>query len=99
MLFLGIANHDPAVYDDPTSFRILRAARPPVSFGAGAHLCLGINLARIEGEVVYATLARRFPSMVLAEPNPPRVPGVEFRGFESMQVILRPAATGPGPVS
>jgi hypothetical protein len=99
MLFLGIANHDPAVYDDATSFRILRAARPPVSFGAGAHLCLGINLARIEGEVVYATLARRFPSMVLAEPNPPRVPGVEFRGFESMQVILRPAATGPGPVS
>jgi cytochrome P450 len=90
MLFLGIANHDPRVYKSPAEFRILRDERPPLSFGAGAHLCLGINLARIEGEVVYRALARRFPEMTLADDEPVRVPGIEFRGFESMSVMLQP---------
>jgi cytochrome P450 len=90
MLFLGIANHDPRVYENPAEFWILRAERPPLSFGAGAHLCLGMNLARIEGEVVYQALARCFPGMTLADDDPPRVPGVEFRGLESMNVVLSP---------
>jgi cytochrome P450 len=90
MLFLGIANHDPRAYEQPERFRIQRAERPPLSFGAGAHLCLGINLARIEGEVVYQALARRFPDMVPADEPPVRVPGVEFRGFESLPVVLVP---------
>ncbi len=93
MLFLGIANHDPRVYESPAEFRILRSERPPLSFGAGAHLCLGINLARIEGEVVYETLARRYPDMTLADEEPRRVPGVEFRGFESMKVVLQPSSS------
>jgi len=89
MLFLGIANHDPRVYQNPTEFRIQRNERPPLSFGAGAHLCLGINLARIEGEVVYEALARRYPDLTLADEEPRRVPGVEFRGFETMKVVLQ----------
>jgi cytochrome P450 len=93
MLFLGIANHDPRVYDAPDQFRIGREGPPPVSFGAGAHLCLGINLARVEGEVVYQTLATRFPDMVLTDPEPVRVPDIEFRGFESLHVILAPTGS------
>jgi cytochrome P450 len=90
MLFLGIANHDPRVYEKPSEFRIMRDERPPLSFGAGAHLCLGMNLARIEGDIVYRALARRFPEMTLAGDEPVRVPGIEFRGFESMNVVLQP---------
>jgi cytochrome P450 len=90
VLFLGIANHDPAVYTDPNRFWIQRREISPLSFGAGAHLCLGINLARLEGELVFAALAERFPDMVLSEDAPPRIPDVEFRGFQSMQVVLQP---------
>ena len=90
VLFLGIANHDPAVYTDPERFWIERDEASPLSFGAGAHLCLGINLARLEGELVFSELATRFPDMVMAEDDPPRLPDVEFRGFESMQVLLQP---------
>jgi cytochrome P450 len=90
MLYLGIANHDPRMYEAADEFRIQRSGPPPVSFGAGAHLCLGINLARIEGEVVYSTLARRFPRMALADPPRTRVPGIEFRGYETLHVLLEP---------
>ena len=43
------ANHDPDVYVEPERFDILREDAPPMqTFGAGAHYCLGANLARRE---------------------------------------------------
>jgi cytochrome P450 len=90
MLFLGIANHDPHTYAEPGLFRIGRTGPPPVSFGAGAHLCLGINLARVVGDVVYQALARRFPTMTPADEPAVRVPDIEFRGFQTLPVVLRP---------
>jgi len=90
VLFLGVANHDPKVYEEPDRFSILRDEPGPLSFGAGGHLCLGINLARLEGEILFSELATRFPHMALAEEHPRRIPDIEFRGFESMQVLLQP---------
>jgi cytochrome P450 len=90
VLFLGVANYDPKVYKNPERFSILRDERGPLSFGAGAHLCLGVNLARLEGEILFSELAKRFPNMVLAEEHPRRNADIEFRGFESMQVLLQP---------
>jgi cytochrome P450 len=89
-LYLGIANHDPRIFSDPGRFRIKRSDPAPVSFGAGAHLCLGISLARLEGEALFSQLAKRFPDMRLAENDPPRILDIAFRGFESMQVLLHP---------
>jgi len=43
------ANHDPDVYTEPERFDITREDAPPMqTFGAGAHYCLGANLARRE---------------------------------------------------
>jgi len=43
------ANHDPDVYAEPERFDITREDAPPMqTFGAGAHYCLGANLARRE---------------------------------------------------
>lgn len=48
ILSLGGASHDPEVYPNPETFDIDRAPKDLLTFGVGAHFCLGSNLARGE---------------------------------------------------
>ncbi|GGK22247.1 cytochrome P450 [Pilimelia terevasa] len=69
VLALGnAANRDPEVFAEPHEFDIDRGARHHVAFGYGIHQCLGQNLARLELQVVFDTLFRRFPGLRLAVP-------------------------------
>ena len=54
------ANRDEAVFDDPQSFDITRNPNPHLSFGIGAHFCLGVHLARLEGRVFFEEFLARF---------------------------------------
>ena len=45
---------------------IHRDARQHIAFGFGLHQCVGQQLARVELQVVYATLYRRIPTLALA---------------------------------
>ncbi len=47
-LFYPSANRDEAVFADPYRFDITRTNNPHLTFGFGAHFCLGTNLARAE---------------------------------------------------
>ncbi|MFI1968754.1 cytochrome P450 [Streptomyces cinnamoneus] len=62
------ANRDPAVFDRPDELDFDREHNPHLSFGHGPHFCLGSMLARLESEIILATLLRRFPRLRLAEP-------------------------------
>jgi cytochrome P450 len=65
------ANRDPAIYDDPDRLDITReAAAPMQSFGAGAHYCLGANLARREIAEALTVMARRMRNLRRAGPAP-----------------------------
>ncbi|OBB43702.1 cytochrome P450 [Mycobacterium sp. 852002-51961_SCH5331710] len=65
------ANRDPAVYDDPTRSDITRSDPPPIlTFGGGAHYCLGANLARRELCEALIIIAHRMPNPRLAGPAP-----------------------------
>jgi cytochrome P450 len=65
------ANRDPAVYEDPDRLDITREGAPPMqSFGAGAHYCLGANLARREIAEALAVMARRMRNLRRAGPAP-----------------------------
>jgi cytochrome P450 len=63
---LAAANRDPDHYDHPDRFDILRAEIRPLTFGGGAHLCIGAALARLETEVVLGTLLPEAPDLRLA---------------------------------
>jgi cytochrome P450 len=63
-----IANRDVSAFPDPDSLDLGRTARHHLAFGDGVHLCLGQPLARMELQIVYATLFRRVPSLALAVP-------------------------------
>lgn len=62
------ANHDPAVFRQPRTFRVDRATSRHLAFGAGIHNCLGQRLARAELGIALKTLAQRVPSLALAVP-------------------------------
>ncbi len=60
LTLLGAANRDPDHFEDPETFDVGRRGEPVMSFGSGIHYCLGANLARVEGQEVFAGLIRRF---------------------------------------
>lgn len=68
MMNLPAGNWDTEFVDDPQSFDIDRNARGHLGFGYGAHQCIGANLARVEMQVAFATLARRLPGLKVAVP-------------------------------
>jgi len=68
LLDIRAANHDPTVFPSPDRVDVTRQGPAHVSFGHGAHYCLGAPLARIELQAVFCQLLARFPTMRLAVP-------------------------------
>lgn len=68
MMNLPAGNWDTEFVGDPESFDIDRNTRGHLGFGYGVHQCIGANLARVEMQVAFATLARRLPGLKLAVP-------------------------------
>lgn len=68
LALLHAANHDPLAFPDPESFDIHRQnnGHSHVAFSFGIHQCLGQPLARLELQVVFETLFKRFPNLRLA---------------------------------
>jgi cytochrome P450 len=93
VVFLGIAsaNRDPLAFSpEPDLFDITRDSsnQKLLSFGFGAHHCLGSGLARREIEIALDVLLDRLPGLRLDEENPPKVKASSlfFRGFDSLPV-------------
>lgn len=87
MLLIAAANRDPAHFTDPDRFDVTRKERAPISFGAGIHGCPGWRLAKLQAEVVFTTLLRRFSHLESTEPRRHR-PRVTLPGLESLHVRI-----------
>jgi cytochrome P450 len=60
LLLWGAANRDPSHFDDPGQFRLDRSAgKAHITFGRGAHFCIGAALARLEAKIVLGQLLER----------------------------------------
>ena len=94
----GSGNHDASIYPDPTRFDVTRFdgtdAPQPLSFGWGAHHCLGAHLARAEGEIVFGALLDRFDGIDLdtgaapADESMHYRPSFTLRGLERLPVCV-----------
>jgi cytochrome P450 len=60
------ANHDPQQFDNPRRFDATRDHNRHLAFGAGAHQCLGLHLARLEMRILFEELLDRLDSVELA---------------------------------
>src|SRR5262249_28321060 len=61
LLLWGAANRDPSHFADPDAFRLDRGftGKGHISFGKGAHFCVGAALARLEARIVIQSLLDR----------------------------------------
>ena len=62
------ANYDSDVFDEPERFDIHRSHNPHLTFGTGEHVCLGLNVARLEIRVLFEELIRQVSSIELTGP-------------------------------
>ncbi len=89
---LGAANRDPGRYPDPDVFDIFREDKQHISFGDGAHKCLGMHLARLEMRVLLNEVLDRLPGLRLdpaAEDT--HIHGLLFRSPPNLPVLFDPA--------
>jgi cytochrome P450 len=89
LAWIGSANRDEKVFEGPERFDVGRERNPHLSFGFGAHYCLGANLARLEAQVAIRVLLERARSIELASHAPqPLHPSPVFRAFTALPVRL-----------
>ncbi len=84
-LLLGAANRDPAIWREPDRFDPTRPPLTNVSFGAGAHFCIGAPLARLELATALPVLFARCPNLALARP-PEYANLYHFHGLTALSV-------------
>ncbi|MDA0982542.1 MAG: cytochrome P450 [Proteobacteria bacterium] len=82
---IGAANHDASQFADPDRFDVARKPNRHLAFGQGDHVCVGMNVARMEGRIAFTRLLAKFPKIALAG-EPERDRRVRFRGLRRLPV-------------
>jgi len=87
---IASANRDERQFTNPDTLDVTREPNRHLSFGLGAHFCLGAPLARLEGQIAIATLLRRAPDLRLTvAPTAVRWRrGLVLRGLEALPVAF-----------
>lgn len=90
LMLLASANRDPRRWSDPDRYDITRKTSGHVGFGGGIHMCVGQLVARLEGEVMLAAMARRVAAIEIDGPVVRRFNNT-LRGLERLPVRFTPA--------
>jgi cytochrome P450 len=87
LLLWGAANRDPRQFEDPDEFRVERNPTGHLSFGSGIHLCMGAQLARLEGHTVLREIVKNVDRIdVVGQPDWRAAP--TLRGLAELKVQL-----------
>lgn len=89
-MFYGAANRDPAVFEEPDSFRPERPTNSQhIGFGHGTHFCLGASLARLEARITLNAFLDRLPAIGRGEGTPVRQGAAPVSlGYKSLPIRL-----------
>jgi cytochrome P450 len=85
-LLMNAANRDPRAYQDPDRLDLRRSGVPHLTFGFGAHICLGFPLARLEGQVALPAVLRRWRRIELTGSALEWMDSMVLRGMKAMPV-------------
>jgi cytochrome P450 len=86
---IGAANRDPSRWERPDEFDITRKMKPSLGFGQGAHICLGMHVARAEMTTAISALLDRLPNLRLdPDAEAPRFVGLYERGATAIPVLF-----------
>ena len=89
LLLPGSGHRDERVFDNPDDYVIGREIGPRLlSFGSGAHFCLGAHLARMEARVALTELFKRIRGYEVDEANAVRVHSSNVRGFAHLPISV-----------
>jgi cytochrome P450 len=83
-LLMNAANRDPRAYDAPDRVDLARNGVPHLTFGFGAHICLGFPLARLEGQVALPAVLARWRRLELAGAEPEWMDSMVLRGMKAL---------------
>jgi cytochrome P450 len=87
--YFGAANWDPGVFEAPGNLDIRRSPNPHIAFGAGAHVCLGQHIARVEIDAMLREVLARLHDIELAAP-PEWLASNFISGIRRMPIRFRP---------
>ncbi|MVA56848.1 cytochrome P450 [Agrobacterium vitis] len=85
---IGAINRDPKKFNSADTLDIGRPANPHLTFGAGPHVCLGAPLARLEGQIAFNALLKRWPSIKLDGQPEWRLDRLNARGLRALPVTV-----------
>lgn len=88
VFMLGAANRDSEQFEDPDKLNLKRLRNSHLAFGAGAHFCIGNQLARMEGQIAILRMVQQFPRMKLVASPPEWVKNFGFRGLKRLTVTI-----------
>lgn len=86
---LEMGNHDPAVYDDPGSFRLDRRGPPHLAYGLGGRSCLGAGLARLETRIFIDSILDTVRPRLI-NPVPQWPPAPSWRRLARLDLHMQP---------
>ena len=86
IVFYGAANRDEREYPDPDRFDVRRNPTNHLAFGAGPHMCLGLNLAKLEMRTLFTRLAHSVRRFHVEESE--RAVNNVLRGFRKLIVSV-----------
>ena len=94
---MAAGNRDPERFPDPDTLDLERQDNRHLAFGWAAHFCFGAPLARMEGQIAFATLLTRLKDITLKEGKLEWRENLGLRGLRALPIHFKPASASPRP--